>query len=186
MRGYVYAPSRVLCGSIKGFTNLVVVLQFQLVCRTLYISLGIPLYIIVQRKPYNVCVPIHQFQALNVMQRTVSKLLVFYPQLPLKQSPMLKNLKLWLEGHPHFNVDPQWGPLAIEWVSYSLLKEIIFTLVSFSDAGCSKTRDVSQGIDKRLFRTGLKFCVVNLLHVLFMKKCVISLMTSLHENVVAT
>jgi hypothetical protein len=38
-----------------------------------------------------------------------------YPQLPLKQSPMLKNLKLWLEGHPHFNVDPQWGPLAIEW-----------------------------------------------------------------------
>ena len=29
---------------------------------------------------------------------------------------MLKNLKLWLEGHPHFNVDSKWGPLVIEWV----------------------------------------------------------------------
>ena len=38
-------------------------------------------------------------------------------QLPLKQSPSLKSLRLWLEGHPHYNVDPTWGPLVIEWVS---------------------------------------------------------------------
>ncbi|CAI8021600.1 Chromodomain-helicase-DNA-binding protein 7 [Geodia barretti] len=37
-------------------------------------------------------------------------------RLPLKQSPMLKNLKFWLEGHPHFNVDSKWGSLVIEWV----------------------------------------------------------------------
>jgi hypothetical protein len=36
-------------------------------------------------------------------------------RLPLKQSPMLKNLKFWLEGHPHFNVDSKWGSLVIEW-----------------------------------------------------------------------
>jgi len=38
-------------------------------------------------------------------------------RLPLKQSPSLKSLRLWLEGHPHYNVDPTWGPLVIEWVS---------------------------------------------------------------------
>jgi len=30
---------------------------------------------------------------------------------------MLKNLSLWLEGHPHFNVEADWGDLVIEWVS---------------------------------------------------------------------
>ena len=49
--------------------------------------------------------------------------LLMYTQLPLKQSPMLKNLKLWLEGHPHFNVDPKWGSLVIEWVSSLLSPE---------------------------------------------------------------
>jgi len=30
---------------------------------------------------------------------------------------MLKNLRLWLEGHPHFNVEANWGPVVMEWVS---------------------------------------------------------------------
>lgn len=36
-------------------------------------------------------------------------------KLPLNHSPMLKNLRLWLDGHPHFNVEPQWGALVREW-----------------------------------------------------------------------
>ncbi len=40
-----------------------------------------------------------------------------FVQLPLRQSPTLKNLSLWLDGHPHFNVEPNWGPVVIEWVS---------------------------------------------------------------------
>ena len=44
-------------------------------------------------------------------------LLLLFAQLPLKQSPMLKNLRLWLEGHPHYNVQHTWGALVIEWVS---------------------------------------------------------------------
>jgi hypothetical protein len=29
---------------------------------------------------------------------------------------MLKNLRMWLDGHPHFNVEAAWGPLVVEWV----------------------------------------------------------------------
>eukprot|EP00731_Ephydatia_muelleri_P027006 Em0018g1106a len=36
-------------------------------------------------------------------------------RLPLRQSPALKNLQLWLQGHPHYNVDSDWGPLVTEW-----------------------------------------------------------------------
>ena len=44
-------------------------------------------------------------------------------QLPLKQSPTLKTLLNWLQGHPHYNVDAKWGPLVLEWVC-----DCLFTL----------------------------------------------------------
>ena len=27
-----------------------------------------------------------------------------------------KNLQLWLQGHPHYNVGSEWGPSVTEWV----------------------------------------------------------------------
>lgn len=54
---------------------------------------------------------------------------------------MLKNLKLWLEGHPHFNVDPKWGSLAIEWVRQTGIKvtgQLFQGLVSFALQGALK------------------------------------------------
>ena len=38
------------------------------------------------------------------------------PQLPMNHSPALKKLESWLKVHPHFNVEPKWGPLVIAWV----------------------------------------------------------------------
>ena len=34
---------------------------------------------------------------------------------------MLKNLRMWLDGHPHFNVEAVWGPLVKEWVRLNSL-----------------------------------------------------------------
>ena len=79
-------------------------------------------------------------------------------QLPLKQSPMLKNLKLWLEGHPHFNVDPKWGSLAIEWVRRILEicsrdKVIPSRDLFVCSSGCTEARYVSQDTDRKFIRT---------------------------------
>ena len=57
----------------------------------------------------------------NMYSLNVFRVHSFVLKLPLKQSPMLKNLRLWLEGHPHYNVEHTWGPLVIEWVGIHII-----------------------------------------------------------------
>ena len=61
--------------------------------------------------------------ALGILRMRATYFLCTYPwpiQLSLKQSPTLKTLQMWLQGHPHYNVDPSWGQLVLEWVSAQL------------------------------------------------------------------